>query len=174
MISRRSLLSAVLVAASIAANGAQGDTSILGYVGSSSFWMDVPRGWDSDPPTASKLKVIFVLTPAGSTFDSAPAFIMGSPHANSSVAEAMDKVRAGALSKDPAAQITALPSLEVGKSTISLLEIRSSATRPHPLETVAFIPLQNNVVVVRLSAATEEPYNRGRAALTDVLKSHSP
>lgn len=167
------LLAILLVAASLAAPAAQGDTAILGYVGRSSFWIDVPRGWESDPQTASKLKVIFVLTPTGATLEGADALIIGSGHTNSSVAEAVEKVRTAALAKDPAAEITALPALEDGRSAISMIGIRSNGIHPRPFETVAFIVLQNNVAVVTLSAVTEESHRRGREALMAMLRSQA-
>jgi hypothetical protein len=170
-----SLLTAIVLAASLGAAApapaAQGETSILGYVGSSSFWIDVPAGWTSDPQTASKQKAIFVLMPAGSTFDAARALIIGSPHANLSVAEAMEKVKASTRAGDPAAEITALPVLEVGKARFSLLEVRSPASGSHPFETIAFLPLQNNVAVITLRALAEEPHRQARGVLMDMLRS---
>jgi hypothetical protein len=170
------LLTAIVLAASLAAAApaAQNETSILGVVGSSSFWVQVPPGWTSDPQTASKRKVIFVLTPSGATFDSASAVIIGSPYLNVSVAEAVEKVRAGTVSGDPAARITALPALEVGRTRISLLEIRSAASRTQPFATIAFMPLQNNVAVITLSALAEEPYRQGHGVLMDMLRTLAP
>jgi hypothetical protein len=170
-----SLLTAIVLAAALGAAApvpaAQGETSILGYVGSSSFWIDVPDGWTSDPQTASRQKSIFVLMPVGSTFDAARALIIGSPYANLSVAEALEKVKASIISRDPAAEITALPALEVGKTRFSLLEIRSSASSSQPFQTIAFLPLQNNVAVIALSARAEEPHRQGRGVLMDMLRS---
>jgi hypothetical protein len=41
-----------------------------------------------------------------------------------------------------------------------------------PFETIAFVPLGQDVLVITLSGLTEEPYNRSKVTFTDMLKSY--
>lgn len=166
------LLSALLFAA-LSALAAQSDRSILGSVGTSSYWIDAPAGWNPDAPTARRFNAIFVLTPPGTGFDNAGAVIIGSSFSDTTVADAKAKVRASTLAADPAAVITEPDIVTVNGATISLLELRSKVIRSQPYELVAFVSVGNHVGVFTLSALAEEPFKRGKDVFMDMLKSYA-
>lgn len=165
------LVSAILLAASMAASAAQGDTAILAYVGNSSFWIDIPDDWTSSPEQANERNALFILAPADNTAADADPRIVGSSHRNASVMETLNKLRADILSQDPTADIKAPSTLGIGRIQASLVETRSSPDRARLFETIALIPLRTDVVVVRLSAASEDSYRRGHDTLMKLLES---
>src|SRR5688572_22635948 len=77
MIARRILLLVAVVIASVPVHSAQNDSSMLGIVGKSSFWLDVPAGWTADQQAAKRFGVVFVLVPPGANFNSAGVVIVG-------------------------------------------------------------------------------------------------
>jgi hypothetical protein len=172
MIAIRSLLLAAVLISSAPAFSAQSESSMLGYVGKSSFWLDVPTGWTADQQAAKNFGAVFVLVPPGTNFNSAAVIIIGSSYKGKTVADAIGQTKSGTLSKDPAAQIEERPSIEAGGAKMSLLEIRSKANRSQPFETIAFVALGQDVLVVTLSGLAEEPYNRGKGIFSTLLTTY--
>jgi hypothetical protein len=60
----RVLGAAVITLAVCCVAVAQGPRSVLGYVDSTSFWVDTPDGWQADQATAKRVGAIFILLPA--------------------------------------------------------------------------------------------------------------
>jgi hypothetical protein len=84
----------------------------------------------------------------------------------------ISQTKSETLSRDPAAQVEELPSIDTGSARMSLLEIRSKANRSQPFETVAFVALGPDVLVLTLSGLAEEPYNRSKSVFTGILNSY--
>jgi len=180
MIIRRGFLEYVvlvvaLVAAAIpvttATAAAQDETSLLGYVGRSSFWIDIPRDWTSLPEEASERKAIFMLTPAADAANAPALRIVGSSHRNATVTEALEKARRDILSQHPAAVMQPPTALGIGGIQVTLVEVRGSPDPSRQFQTIALVPLQSNVVVITLTAASEASHKRGHEALMQLLES---
>jgi hypothetical protein len=172
MIARRSLFFAAILIASASAFTAQSESSMLGYVGKSSFWLDVPTGWTADQQAAKQFGAIFVLTPPGTNFNSAGAIILGTSYKGKTVEAAIAQVKSKTSAQDPGAQITDLPAVDAGGTKMSLIEIRTKVIKSQPFETIAFVALGQDVVVITLSGLAEEPYNRAGSVLTHLLRSY--
>jgi hypothetical protein len=172
MISRRSLLLAAILMASGSALSAQSGNSMLGYVGSASFWLDVPAGWAADQQAAKQFGAVFVLTPPGATFNTAGVVIIGSSFKSKTVEAAIAQIKSKTLSQDAGAQIAELPAIDARGTKMSLIEVRTKALRSQPFETIACVALGQDVVVITLSALAEEPYSRARSIFADLLKSY--
>lgn len=102
----RALTAACLGVALCCAAAAQSPRSVLGYVGSTSFWVDMPDGWQADQATAKRLGAIFILLPGDSTFRSAPSLVIASVFHSVSVDAAMAKDKASFLARDPDIAVT--------------------------------------------------------------------
>jgi hypothetical protein len=172
MIARRSLLLAAILISLVPAHSAQISSAILSHVGKASFWLNLPPGWTADQQAAKNVGAVIMLVPSGTTFSSAAVRLIGSSFKGTTVAAAMSRTKAKTLSLDPAAQIAELRSVNAGNVRMSLLEIRSKVRTFQPFETIAFVPLGQDVLVITLSGLTEEPYNRSKVTFTDMLKSY--
>jgi len=168
----RTLLLAMILFSSIPALSAPHDSAMLGHVGKSSFWLNVPSGWVADQQAAMKFGAVFVLLPPGTTFNNAGAIIVGSSYQDKTVATAVSQTRAETLSRDAAAEIADLPSIDAGQVKISLLEIRSKTNRSQPFETIAFVALDQGVLLVTLSGLAEAPYKLAKGVFTEMLNSY--
>jgi hypothetical protein len=172
MIARRILLLAAVLIASVPALSAQSESSMLGYVGKSSFWLDVPAGWTADQQAAKRFGVTFVLVPPGTSFNNAGVVIIGGSYKGKTVEAAISQTKSQTLSQDAAAQIVELPSVEAGGTKMSVIEIRTKVIKSQPLETIAFVSLGQDVLTITLSGLAEEPYSRVKGVFTDLLKSY--
>src|SRR5690606_41709988 len=123
MIVRRGLLESLVLIVALAASAApvttataaaHDETSLLGYVGRSSFWIDIPRDWTALPEEASERKAIFILTPAGDAANAPALRIVGSSHRNATATEALEKARRDILSQNPAAVMQPPTALGIG------------------------------------------------------------
>ena len=180
MIVRRDLLESLVLIVALAASAApvatataaaQDETSLLGYVGRSSFWIDIPRDWKSLPEEASERKAIFILTPAGDAANAPLLRIVGSSHRNATVTEALEKARRDILSQNPGAGVQAPSVLGIGNIQATLVEVRGSPDASRQFQTIALVPLQTDVVVITLTAASEAGHQRGHGALMELLES---
>jgi hypothetical protein len=172
-------ISRVLRAAGISlalccAASAQGPRSVLGYVDSTSFWVDLPDGWQVDQAAAKRVGAIFILVPADSTFRSAPFVVIASVFHSTSVDDAMAKDKASFLARDPdimvsdKGQITATAGQQW-----SLREFRSAKLRNQAHETVAYVAQGPNVLVLTYSAETEPQYQVGLPGFQVLLKTYA-
>src|SRR5690606_11879966 len=115
---------ATAVPVTTATAAAQDETSLLGYVGRSSFWIDIPREWTSLPEEASERKAIFILMPAADAANAQQLRIVGSSQRNATVTEATEKARRDILLQNPTADIEAPSALGIGGVQATLVEVR--------------------------------------------------
>ena len=153
------------------ATAAAQDERPAGYVGRSSFWIDIPRDWKSLPEEASERKAIFILTPAGDAANAPPLRIVGSSHRNATITEVLEKARRDMLSQNPGAGFQAPSVLGIGNIQATLVEVHGGPDPSRQFQTIALVPLQTDVVVITLTAASEAGHKRGHEALLELLES---
>lgn len=162
-----------LLAVPTVAQPAQSERSMLGYVGNATFFIDAPEGWGTDADAARRLNALFVLTPQGTTFNNSAAVIVGTFFPETTVIDAKGNVKASVKSRDPSAQFSEPDPVRAGNVTISLMEIRSRDIPTQPIEALAFVQLEKTVVMVTLSALSQDAFLRGRSVWLEMLKTYS-
>jgi hypothetical protein len=149
---------------------AQEPLSILGYTKSTSFWMEIPKGWRSDTEASRRTGAMFILEPDGYTFGTAPAIIVASSYGQTSLDLAMSKDKASFLAADPDAKLLDQPPL-VAKSGagFSIRQFRSKKLQQQAYETVAYHSEGIDVLTFTLSAKTEAQFDSGQAVFANLL-----
>lgn len=145
---------------------------ILGYTASSSFWVNMPVGWQSDEATAKRYGAVFVLHPTGFTFDSAPAVILASAYRNDSLNDAIRRDASGFRKDDAHIGIEEARPLIANKGARFLMrEFRSAKLKQQGFESVAYHQEGPDVIVFTLSAQSQEALKQGTPIFRALLKS---
>ena len=146
--------------------------SILGYTKSVSFWVDLPPGWRSDADAAKRTGAIFILLRSDTDFDTAPSVIVASAYEQTSLATAMKNDRASFLEGDPDIRIADRQPV-VAKSGAQFLvrEFRSQRLKQQGFELVAYHSEGPDVVVLTLSAQSDNQFREGQTVFGALLGS---
>jgi hypothetical protein len=146
---------------------------VVGLIDSTSFWVDLPDGWQADQAAAKRLGAIFILLPADSTFGSAPFLVIASVFHSTSVAVAMAKDTAAFRARDPDLMVSDKAQIAAAAGQqLSLREFRSARLRSQAYETVAYVALGPNVLALTYSAETEPQYQAGLPVFQGLLKTY--
>jgi hypothetical protein len=153
---------------------AQGPRSVLGYVESTSFWVDMPDGWQADQAAAKRVGAIFILLPADSTFRSAPFLVIASVFHSTSVDAAMANDKASFLARDPDIMVSDKQQIAAAAGQqFSVREFISAKLRNQAYETVAYVALGPHVLALTCSAQTEPQYQAALPAFQALLKTYA-
>ena len=146
--------------------------SILGYTSSSSFWMNLTAGWQSDEAAAKRYGAIFILHQAGFTFNTAPVVIVASAYHGDTLKDAMERDASEFRKSDPQIHISAVRSLIADKGARFLVrEFRSAKLKEQGYESVAYHREGHDVVVFTLSAQSNEALKQEAPIFHALLKS---
>ena len=153
---------------------AQVAQSLLGYRDGVSFWVDVPLGWSSDATASNRLGSIFMLLPAGHTFDSAPYVIYSNMIAGSTLQAAMDSDAREFRANDTNLIVSDRTGFKSKSGeTFKLREFKSVKLRQQGYEAIAYLPRDNNVLLFVFSAQSDSQYAKGLPIFLRFLSTYS-
>ncbi len=147
--------------------------SILGYIDSTSFWVDMPVGWYNDQTVSKRFGTPFFLLPEGYSFENAPAVIYASSFRVSSTKEAMEEDISNFHSRDPETDI-----LDAGTITsksgrkFELKTFQSKKLKSQSNEAVAYLKEKEFILSIVLSAQGVQQYQRAYPTFKTMVESY--